>query len=68
MAEPTTKAKIVRALEDLPEDATIEDAIERLVFLHKIEVGLEQVQEGKTIPLDQVRDELRRRRQSAEGE
>lgn len=66
MPESTTKAKIVRAVEGLPEDATIEDAIERLVFLHKIEVGLKQVGEGKTIPLDEVRSELERRRRSSE--
>jgi hypothetical protein len=52
MSNTPTKAKILRAVEDLPEDATIEDAIERLVFLHKVEVGLKQVQEGKTMPLD----------------
>lgn len=54
MSNTPTKAKILRAVEDLPEDATIEDAIERLVFLHKVEVGLEQVQEGKTMPLDEA--------------
>jgi hypothetical protein len=51
MSQPTTKAKILRAVEELPEDATIEDAIERLVFLHKVEVGLKQAEEGKTVPL-----------------
>lgn len=66
MPESSTKAKIVRAVEDLPEDATIEDAIERLVFLHKVEVGLKQVAEGKTIPLDEVRSELERRRRPSE--
>jgi len=54
MSQGTTKSKIVRAVEELPEDATIEDAIERLVFLHKIEVGLKQVEEGKTVPLAEV--------------
>ena len=67
MPESSTKAKIVRALEDLPEDATIEDAIERLVFLHKIEVGLKQVAEGKTLSLDDVRSELERRRPSGQN-
>lgn len=66
MSQPTTKAKILRAVEELPENATIEDAIERLVFLHKIEVGLTQVQEGKTVPLDEVEARLTRRRQSEE--
>ena len=64
MPPATTKAKIVRAVEDLPENATIEDAIERLLFLHKIELGLKQSQEGKTVPLDEVEARLKRRRQS----
>lgn len=64
MTQATTKAKIIRAVEELPENTTIEDAIERLVFLHKIEVGLKQSQEGKTVPLDEVEARLRRRRQS----
>ncbi len=66
MSQPTTKEKILRAVEELPEDATIEDAIERLVFLHKVEVGLKQAQEGKTVPLDEVENRLTRRRQSKE--
>ncbi len=68
MPQATTKAKIVRAVEDLPEDATIEDAIERLLFLHKIEVGLRQSREGKTVPLNEVEARLKRRRASRQAE
>jgi hypothetical protein len=68
MPQTTTKAKIVRAVEELPENATIEDAIERLVFLHKIEVGLKQSREGKTVSLDEVEARLKRRRQSKSAE
>ena len=64
MPQTTTKAKIVRAVEELPESATIEDSIERLVFLNKVEVGLKQAQEGKTVPLDEVEFRLKRRRRS----
>ncbi|NBC01414.1 MAG: hypothetical protein GVY15_11230 [Bacteroidetes bacterium] len=60
MGQATTKAKIVRAVEDRPEDATIEDAIERRLFLHKIEIGLRQTEEGKTVPLDEVEARLKR--------
>jgi hypothetical protein len=56
MSQAITKAKIVRAVEELPEDATIEDAIGRLLFLHKIEVGLKQAEEGKTVPLDELQE------------
>lgn len=66
MSRATTKAKIIRAVEELPEDATIEDAIERLVFLHKVEVGLKQAREGKSVSVDEVEARLRRRRQSKE--
>ncbi len=68
MLPPTTKSEIVRAVKELPENATIEDAIERLIFLHKIEVGLKQSQEGKTVPLDEVEARLKRRRQSKQAE
>ena len=67
MPQATTKAQILRTVEALPEDATIEDAIERLVFLHKIEVGLEQAREGKTVSLDEVEARLQRRRQSKQA-
>ena len=43
------KSEIIRAIEDLPDDATIEDAMERLYFLAKIEQGLEQSESGKTV-------------------
>jgi hypothetical protein len=44
-----TKQDILKALEDLPEDASIEDAIERLYLMFKIEQGLEQVRAGQGI-------------------
>jgi predicted transcriptional regulator len=45
----TNKSEIIRAIEDLPDDATVEDAMERLYFLAKIERGLEQSESGETI-------------------
>lgn len=68
MPQASTKAKIVRAIEELPENATIEDAIERLVFLHKIEVGLKQSRQGNTVPLDEAEARLKRRRESKQAE
>ena len=61
-----TKSKILRAVEDLPEGATMEDAIERLIFLHKIAVGRKQVREEKTTSLDEVKAQLWQRRDSTE--
>jgi predicted transcriptional regulator len=55
MAAPTTRDRILDALRDLPADATVDDAIERLVFLAKIDAGLAELDEGKAIPHDEVK-------------
>ena len=54
----TRKEKLVRAIEELPDDATIEDAMERLLFLAKIERGIQQADAGETIPHAQVKDRM----------
>lgn len=48
------KTEIVRAIQDLPDDATVEDAMERLYFLAKIERGLEQ-SDGETISHEEIK-------------
>lgn len=47
--ETITKDRIVKAVQELPEDATLADAIKRLLFLHEIEEGLEQSRRGEGI-------------------
>ena len=55
METPQVKNEIVRAIQDLPEDATVEDAMERLYFLAKIERGLEQSEAGETISQEEIK-------------
>ena len=50
MATQTVKQKILQAVEMLPDTATLEDAIERLCFLAKVEEGLRQSDAGETAP------------------
>jgi hypothetical protein len=54
------KKKVLAAVEKLPADATIEDAIERLVLLAKIERGLAEVDDGKGISHREARRRLLR--------
>lgn len=54
METPQVKSDIVKVIQDLPEDATVEDAMERLYFLAKVERGLEQ-SEGETISHEEVK-------------
>jgi len=58
MAEYGTKKKILQVVEQLPDDATIEDAIERLYFLAKIDKGLREADAGLTVPHDEVKKRL----------
>jgi hypothetical protein len=55
METPLLKNEIVRAVQELPEDATVEDAMERLYFLAKIERGLEQSESDETISHDEIK-------------
>jgi len=54
----TIRQQIREAIDKLPPDATFEDAIERLVFLAKIEVGLTELDAGKGIPHDELKRRL----------
>ncbi len=58
MLSSISKGQIIKAVTDLPEDATVEDAIERLLLLSKIEQGLDQAQRGETIPHEEVKQRI----------
>jgi predicted transcriptional regulator len=50
-----TKEQMVRAIGDLPDDAKIEDALDRLYLMYKVEKGLEQADRGELITPEEVR-------------
>ena len=54
----TTKEKVIHAVEDLPDDATIEDAMQRLLFLAKVERGIQEADAEQTIPHAKVRERM----------
>lgn len=60
MASGEMKQKIVETIERLPEAATIEDAMEQLYFLAKLERGVEQSRGGDTISHEEVKQRLMR--------
>jgi predicted transcriptional regulator len=55
MAEPKTRERVLDAVRVLLEDATVEDAMECLCFLAKIEEGLRQVEAGETVSHEEAR-------------
>lgn len=56
----TTKQKVLKAVRALPADASYEDAVERLVFLSKVERGLAQADAGQTISHEKVKQKMRK--------
>lgn len=51
----TTKEQMIKVIQDLPEDATVEDAMERLYFLYKIERGIAQAEAGQKVSQKEAR-------------
>jgi hypothetical protein len=55
------KEKMLKALDDLPDNASIEDAMERLLFLAKVERGLQEADSGQTLSHVIVKSKARRK-------
>jgi predicted transcriptional regulator len=58
MSSSSVKERVLEAVGSLPADATIEDAMERLYFLAKVERGLAEADAGQGIPHEEVRKRL----------
>jgi len=54
----TTKEIAMRTIEELPEEATWEDIQERINFIAGVRKGLRELDEGKGIPHDRVKEEF----------
>jgi len=55
-----TKVKLLQSIKDLPDKFTLDDLLDRIVLLQKIEIGLEQSQEGQTKSTEQSREKLKK--------
>ena len=54
----TTKELVRRALDNLPDDVTLPDVIDRLYYLYQIQLGLEDLDAGRTIPHEEVKRQM----------
>lgn len=55
-----TKQQILKAIEKLPDDASVEDAIDRLYLFYKIDRGLRQADRGELISQEEARRRMAR--------
>ena len=58
MQTGTLKSKMEQVIHKLPEDAGIEEAMERLYLLSKIEKGLKQANNGDIHTQEEAREKL----------
>lgn len=58
MANPTIKQKVLESIEKLPENADIDEIMERVYFIHKIENGLKQSEKGELISHEEVQKKI----------
>lgn len=48
------KATVIESMKELPRDFELESLLEKFVFMEKVENGLLQLEQGNTIPHDEV--------------
>jgi len=49
------KQQVLKVIEDLPDDAGVEEALDRLYLLYKVERGLRQADRGELLTQEEVR-------------
>jgi predicted transcriptional regulator len=49
------KDKVLETVNDLPSEFELEELIERLIFIEKVEKGLQQIDKGETRTHDEVK-------------
>lgn len=46
----------INTVNNFPKEFELEDLLEKLIFKEKVEKGLEQLEKGKTIPHEKVKE------------
>jgi len=53
------KEKAITAINDMPQDFDLDALMEKLIFIEKVEKGLEQLNVGNTLTHEQVKQKVR---------
>jgi hypothetical protein len=55
-----TKKKVLKSIKELPESFSVDEVIDRIMLLQKIEIGLEQSSNGKTHSTEAAKKKLKK--------
>jgi len=54
-----TKDQVIKSLKDMPDQFSIDELMDKLILLQKIEMGLEQSEKGEVYSTQQAKDILK---------
>lgn len=49
------KEQVIAAVQNMPEDASVEEIVERILFINSVEEGLDDVRNGRTISHEEMK-------------
>ena len=55
-----TKEKIIEAMRDMPNTFSVDDLLDRILLLQKIELGLEQSNAGQVVSTAEAKERLKK--------
>ncbi len=55
-----TKKTLMQTLENLPDKFTLDDLLDRILILQKIDIGMEQSRAGRTQTTEQAKEKLKK--------
>ncbi len=55
-----TKEQVIKSLKDMPDKFSIDDLMDKLILLQKIQVGLEQSEKGQIFTAEEAKEILKR--------
>jgi predicted transcriptional regulator len=56
----TIKEQALKAIQELPQNATFEDAMERLYLLYKVERGIKEADAGQKISQEEAKKRMKK--------
>lgn len=55
-----TKTQLINSFNNLPENLTVDQVIDHVIFVEKVQQGLEDVAQGRVNTKDEARDKLKK--------
>ena len=52
------KSQLIETIQNMPEDIVLDDLLDSLVLIQKVETGLEQSKSGQTLTTEQAKQKL----------